>query len=157
MVFRVTFLVFALISLLCLILGIKVKRRNIGFLFTLALAAVMDIVCFLLLGCKGVAGAKTILTVFYVCHAWFGFGLLWTGAVMGRYRNSKRYLIPGGLICVYQTVLMAGSLFGAVSCPVQSIFCWARHGGSRRMPSPAPCSLVCARIMPFFLRRCCWL
>ena len=118
MVFRFVFLVLALVSLVCLVLGLKVKRLNIGFLFTLALVAVTDIICFFLLGCKGVTMAKNALIAFYACHAWLGFGLLWTVVAMDRYRHSRRYLIPSGLICIYQTILMVSNFFGSriMSC-----------------------------------------
>lgn len=111
--FRLTFLFLALVSLVCLVMGARLKRRNIGFMITSALVAVCDIICFFLLGSKNITGAKNILIAFYIGYAWLCFGVIWTISAMGRYRYFKRCIFPAGLICIYQTVLMASNWFGS--------------------------------------------
>ena len=121
MMFRLTFLFLALVSLVCLVMGARLKRRNIGFLITSALVVVCDIICFFLLGSKNVTGAKNVLIAFYIGYAWLYFGVVWTISAMGRYRYFKRCIFPAGLICIYQTVLMASNWFGS------KILSFAKH------------------------------
>ena len=112
MVFRILFLVLALVMLGCLLSAVWAKRRNNGFILAALLVAACDVICFLLLGSKSVASARNILTAFYICYAWLFFAVLWTVSVMGKHRLFKWYGFPVFAISVYQTVVMAGGFFG---------------------------------------------
>lgn len=111
--FRIVFLVFALISLVCIGLSFRVKRRNIGYMVSAALTAVCDVVCFVLLGCKTISGARQGMIAYYVCYAWLFFSVMWMITEMGRYRRFRLYMIPVGLMSVYQTVLIISTAFGS--------------------------------------------
>ena len=111
MIFRLLFILLAVISLACLAMAVRVRRRNIGFIMMTAIVALCDVICFLLLGCKSVVDARNVLTVYYICHAWFYFGSLWMVSALGRHKYFKLYSIPTLVICICQTVIIASNSF----------------------------------------------
>ena len=114
MIFRIVFLLCAVIVLLCMFMGFRAKRRNMGFLVTTAFVAACDIICFVLIGCKNIENAKSALAFYYIFYCWTYFGLFLTIYAMDSYknRNFRRYLIPMGAISIYQTCLLVSQLFG---------------------------------------------
>lgn len=112
MIFRIVFLILALVSIGCLVMAATAKRRNIGYMVTAFLVAASDVVCFFLLDTKSIGSARTILSIYYICYTWLFLGVLWTLSKMGRHRHYLLYSLPVLLVCVYQTVLMAGNWFG---------------------------------------------
>lgn len=112
MIFRMVFLLLALVSLGCMVSAALAKRRNNGFLLATLFVAVCDVICFVLLGCKNVGTARNVLAAYYICYAWLYFAVLWTVSVMGKHRLFKWYGIPVFTGSVFQTVVMAGNYFG---------------------------------------------
>ena len=105
-------IVVSVVSIICLIDAIKVKRSNPGFLFMQFFGVVSNIVCSALLAINKVSTVRAGLTVFFISQAWLYFGAVWTIAAMGRYRHYKRYLIPIVITSVYKTVIILRSTEG---------------------------------------------
>ena len=114
-------IVVSVVSIICLIDAIIVKRSNPGFLFMQFFGVVSNIVCSALLAINKVSTVRAGLTVFFISQAWLYFGAVWTVVAMGRYRHYKRYLIPIVITSVYKTVIILRSTEG------RKVFNMAKH------------------------------
>ncbi len=106
MVVRDVFIILAFVSFASLVLAIRLKRRNLGYIFATALVVICDIICVMLLGSNKIHSVKPVLTAYYVCHAWLFFGVFSAIAFAGRRRFFAWYYIPIVLLCIYQTILI---------------------------------------------------
>ena len=111
--FRIMFLILAAAVLSFLVAGIRVNRRNTGFIITSAITVCCDVICFFLLGAAGIASARNALVTFYIFHAWIGLGLIWMTSSLDRHKSFYLYIVPGALLSFLQTVLMVMQVFGA--------------------------------------------
>ncbi len=107
------FLILAAAVLSFLVAGIRVNRRNTGFIITSAITVCCDVICFFLLGAAGIASARNALVTFYIFHAWIGLGLIWMTSSLDRHKSFYLYIVPGALLSFLQTVLMVMQVFGA--------------------------------------------
>ena len=108
-----SFLAFGVISLIFAVMGILTKRRNYGYILSVAIVVAMDVLCYFLLICERIQNARMILIAIYICHAWLYFTVLWTVLALNRHKalRTALYMLPIGLICVFQTYLVLGNLF----------------------------------------------
>lgn len=109
MVLQVVFLICAAISAACIVLAIKEKRRNLGYIAMTALVVACDIICFRLLGCKNVNDARNILTEYYICHALCYIGVIWMIMAIGRRKRYMLFCVPTAVVSVCQVVIMSGN------------------------------------------------
>ncbi|SCX83510.1 Signal transduction histidine kinase [Lachnospiraceae bacterium XBB2008] len=108
------FFIVAAISLVCVILGMRVRRRNYGYILSAALVVVCDILCYLLINCKSIQTARIYFILFFIVHSLLFVTALWmvAGITMGREHNSKPYMILAVISCVYQIAIIGANFFG---------------------------------------------
>ena len=111
MILRVVFILCAVIALICLAFGFAVKRRNYGFLITTALLIACDIACFFVTGDYGISRIKNYLSIYYACHALIYFSTLLTVIVMSGGKKVYTFLVPSGLISLYQIAIIISNYF----------------------------------------------
>ena len=87
-----------LLSLGCIALALRVKRKNIGFLFMTATIAVSDILCVILIDAKTARAARDVLLPEYIVHAWVLFGMLIMIIMIDRFRHFGISLIFSGCL-----------------------------------------------------------
>ena len=104
--------IITLLSVICLIDAVRIKRRNYGFIFMELLGVLSNIICSVLLAGNRVSQVRLGLTIFFLSQAWLYFGAVWTVAGMGRFRHFKRYLIPVFITSVYKTFIILSSTEG---------------------------------------------
>ena len=123
---QIVLIIMAIISMTCFFLSFRVKHRNPGYMISVAMVAVCDIVCCMILGSKTINQARTGIIVYYICCAWMYFCIMWMIAYMGRYRRFRLYMIPVGLISLYQTILIISNAFGSRIFSVSKHIFWGR-------------------------------
>ena len=109
MILQVVFLVCAFAVLACVVTAFKEKVHNVGYIVMTVLVAACDYLCFRLLGSKSVVDARNIMTVYYILHGWLMFAFVWMIMAMSRRRKYILYSVPTILVCLLQTVVMAGN------------------------------------------------
>ncbi|MBQ9333882.1 MAG: response regulator [Lachnospiraceae bacterium] len=110
---RILFVFLCLGSLGCLVQGIRLKRKNIGYLISIIALVFSDLVCIMLLGARTARDAQNILLPYYIFHAWFIFGTMLMIIHIDRIRS---FIIPSIISCalgIYQTYLIITQYFGA--------------------------------------------
>ena len=110
MILQVIFLICAFVAAACIVTAVKEKVHNIGYIVMTVLVAVCDLICFRLLGCKSVTDARSVMTIYYMVHAWLFFAFAWMVMAISRRKNYMLFCIPTALICALQTVVMAGNM-----------------------------------------------
>lgn len=113
MILRIAFLACALIALICMALGIRKRRKKYGFIGYCLILACCNIANYCLLGSSGIAMARNALSCFYILHAWLYFAALCIILDISAAKKSKVLMIPSGLICLYQTIIIVGNLLGS--------------------------------------------
>ena len=114
MILRMVFLICAVLALICFAVGIRVKRKNNGYLITTALLVVCDIVVFFVLGSNGIEAARRSLLIYYMFHCSLYFGALYVLILMsGAKKLKKPFLCISAIICAYQTAIIFSNFFGS--------------------------------------------
>ena len=93
--------------------GIKLKRKNIGYLIVTALITVSDVICIMLLTVRNAKEASRILLPYYIVHAWLLFGVLLMVIYIDRFRKFIVPLIVSAVFSLYQTYLVITQYKGA--------------------------------------------
>ncbi|MBR6222726.1 MAG: response regulator [Lachnospiraceae bacterium] len=112
MLLKIVFLCLTALLGISIIFSVKQKRLNKGYVFTAVILLVMNILCFLLNGTKAVKDAKYLLTAYYVLHAWIYFGELLVVNALGRHKRYIGYSVAVIVLCMWQTLIFVGNLFG---------------------------------------------
>ena len=105
MILRVVFILCAVIALICLALGLAVKRRNYGFLITTTLLIVCDIACFFVTGDYGISHIKNYLSIYYACHALIYFSTLLTVIIMSGGKKVYTFLFSPLSLYIYLVLI----------------------------------------------------
>ncbi len=107
------FVILFLISLGCLVAGLRLKRKNIGFLIMSGVIALTDLLCAALVNVKNAAGAGRVLLPYYILHGWMLFSFLIMVIMIDRYRQFIAIVAVSLLVSIYQTYLAVSQYFGA--------------------------------------------
>ena len=110
---RIIFISLTIASLLCLFIGARYKRRNVGFILADAILTVCNIVCFALIGVHNAGGASKVLLPYYILHCWMLFAVVLMIVSIDKYRNFIISIILAAIVCLYQTYLVVSQYFGA--------------------------------------------
>ncbi|MBR6237626.1 MAG: response regulator [Lachnospiraceae bacterium] len=119
--FRYIIVILVIASILCLVESVSIRRRNPGLILMESVGAVANIICFGLLSSNSVEYVRLGLIIFLFAQSWLYFNATWAIAAMGRYRSFKRYLIPIGVLSLYQSSVILSSFAG------NKVFSLARH------------------------------
>ena len=101
------------LAMVCMALGLRVKRKNIGYILTAAVIAVSDILCVYHLGVRSAKEASKVLLPYYLLHAWLLLFMLLMIILIDRYKSFIVGIILSAGVCVYQTYLVAKQYMGA--------------------------------------------
>ena len=110
MILQFLFLALAISSLFCIMMDVRMKRHNIGFIMMNAFVIICDIICFRLFGCKNVDDANNLLSFYFIFSQWVVFAMLSMIFLFGKRKKSILFCIPTTLICILQTVIMVYNL-----------------------------------------------
>ena len=112
MLLKIVFLCLIALLGISIIFSVKQKRLIKGYVLTAVILLVMNILCFLLNGTRAVKDAKYLLTAYYVLHAWIYFGELLVVNALGRHKRYIGYSVAVIVLCMWQTLIFVGNLFG---------------------------------------------
>ncbi len=104
--------IISIMSFMCLIDAIRIRRRNYGYIFMELLGVLSNVLCSVLLAGNKVSQVRLGITIFFLSQAWLYFGASWTIAGMSRFRHFKRYLIPLTVTSIYKTYIILSSTEG---------------------------------------------
>lgn len=110
---RIVYAILFAASVACLVLGIRMKRRNIGYNLTAGTIALCNVACFFQAGAGNAKEAGNILLPYFILHSWLLFFLLLMIILADRYRLHIWAIIVSACLCVYQTYLVISQYFGA--------------------------------------------
>ena len=74
----ITFGVFILMVLFSIVMSIREKHKNAGFIVTSTVLLISDVLCILLIRSDTMRSARNYLVCYYVVYGWFFFGALLT-------------------------------------------------------------------------------
>lgn len=111
--FKVAFILLSLVSVVCIIQGIRLKRKNMGFLTMAGIIAVCNLICIGIEDIQGASDARNILMPYYFLHAWFLFAALIMIVCIEKFKLRWISLVLMGGTCAYQTYLVISQFFGA--------------------------------------------
>ncbi len=109
---RILFVVLAVLSLVCTIAGVLVKRKNIGYILMALLVVAANIVAFLVLGVNNAEEASRILIPYYIIHAWVPAAFLLMVIMTLLNKRTRLLMIPVALMSLYQNYIMMLQLRG---------------------------------------------
>lgn len=110
---RIIFIFLCLGALGCMVQGLRLKRRNIGYLITTAIITISDAMCIVLVAVRNAKEASKILLPYYIVHAWLLFGILLMVIYIDRFRRFIVPVIISAIFCLYQTYLVITQYRGA--------------------------------------------
>ncbi len=110
---RFAFLACALVTLICVALGIRERRKKYGYIGYCLFLTGCNVANYVLLANKGISSAKTALSIYLILHAWLYFCALYIILDMAAAVKSKVLLIPSFVICVYQTIIVLSNFWGS--------------------------------------------
>ncbi|MBP5554123.1 MAG: response regulator [Lachnospiraceae bacterium] len=108
------YLVFTILMIVCIgtvIFSLTEKHKNIGYIFTSILVVILNIFCLYILAADTLEEARRALILYYLIYPWLFFGTLWTVEVSDSLKKHYDCYIVMGLICIFQTGLVAVSAF----------------------------------------------
>ena len=109
---RIIFIILAVVSFVCAVLGTLSKRKNIGFIITSIMVGACDIIWFALLGVKNAQQAGRILLPYYILHALIPALYLLMTFLIDRNKKLYFFMIPISVISLYQVFIIVSQYFG---------------------------------------------
>ena len=104
------FIVLSILSAAAAVISVFRKKRNYGYVFTAFIVALCDVICFLVIGCKNIRDARTMLSLYYIFCAWICAGM--TGIVFFMYKKKRNlaFLIANGILALAQTGIIIANM-----------------------------------------------
>ena len=124
MILKIVYLIFTLISIANLVMTLMNKRRNPGFILLAFVILISNLICIVVQDCKDILLARKILTIYYIVHAWYYFGVLWMGSFLCRNKHYRLYHLLSLFITVAQSVFLIGNMMRNVFMPVSKHILW---------------------------------
>ncbi len=109
---RIIFIILAVISFACAVLGALSKRKNIGFIITSLMVGGCDIIWFALLGVKNARQAGNILLPYYILHALILAVYLYMTYLIDRNKKLVFFMIPVAGLSLYEVFIIVSQYFG---------------------------------------------
>ena len=108
------YLFFSLLMVVCIgtvIFSLTEKHKNVGYIFTSILIVILNIFCLYILAADTLEEARRALIPYYLIYPWLFFGTLWTVEVSDSLKKHYDCYIVMGIVCIFQTGLIAVSAF----------------------------------------------
>ena len=86
------------------------KRRNYGYIVAAFVVMLLDVACFMLMGCKNIRDAREILSAYYILSAWLYTVLGVTVYCMNPKKHSLILVGAGGVCSLVQTSIIVDNL-----------------------------------------------
>ncbi len=94
MVLEVFFIVFTLVCLVSLVMSIRAKRKNWGFVMTSILLMICDVLCIFLFNSQTIKATRNLLFISYISYSWMFMGAVWTVVKMSSIKKIQYIVIP---------------------------------------------------------------
>lgn len=107
----ITFGVFILMVLFSIVMSIREKHKNAGFIVTSTVLLISDVLCILLIRSDTMRSARNYLVCYYVVYGWFFFGALLTITLTHTRKIYLGMTIPIALICTIQSAFTIPNFF----------------------------------------------
>ncbi len=95
-----------IICFIFLILGLRVKHINIGYLVTTVFLIAANIVSIAIIRCDTIRSVRLCFMAYYIVYAWLFFGAVWALSIMDTVKKYDPSMIPMGIISAFQTFLV---------------------------------------------------
>ena len=107
----IAFGVLFLIVLASVIMSLREKHKNLGFIITSGVLMIADVLCILMLTCDTMRDARNYLVTYYAIYGWFFFGALLTILLTHSRKIYKPLVIPVAVICLVQSAFTIPNYF----------------------------------------------
>ena len=108
---RIAFGVLILVVLFSVIMSLREKHKNIGFIITSVVLIIADVLCIGMLQCETMKAARNYLVTYYVIYGWFFFGALLTVLLTHSRKIYLPLVIPVSVVCLIQSVFTVPNYF----------------------------------------------
>ena len=100
-----------LIVLFSVIMSLREKHKNQGFIITSGVLMIADVLCILMLTCDTMRDARNYLVTYYVIYGWFFFGALLTILLTHSRKILYPLVIPVAVVCLVQSAFTIPNYF----------------------------------------------
>ena len=107
----ITFIVFILVVLFSIIMSIREKHKNVGFIITACVLLICNVLCILLIQSDTMKSARNYLVWYYIVYGWLFFGALLTITLTHTRKIYLGMTIPVALICTIQSLFTIPNFF----------------------------------------------
>lgn len=108
---HIVFCFLILIVIISIVFSLRVKHKNLGFVFTSSILIILDILSMLIIYADTIKEARNYLLVYYIFYPWLFLGTFWT--VLRSYTKKVHFDCNVGMaiICFIQSAIMASGFF----------------------------------------------
>lgn len=99
------------VVLFSVIMSLREKHKNQGFIITSLVLMIADAMCILMLRCDTMRDARNYLVTYYVFYGWFFFGALLTIFLTHSKKIYYPLFIPVAIVCVIQSAFTIPNYF----------------------------------------------
>ncbi len=107
----IAFGILFVVVLFSVIMSLREKHKNQGFIITSAVLMIADVLCILMITCDTMRDARNYLVTYYVIYGWFFFGALLTILLTHSGKLYYPLVIPVGVVCLIQSVFTIPNYF----------------------------------------------
>ena len=107
----IAFGILFVVVLFSVIMSLREKHKNQGFIITSAVLMIADVLCILMITCDTMRDARNYLVTYYVIYGWFFFGALLTILLTHSGKLYYPLVIPVGVVCLIQSAFTIPNYF----------------------------------------------
>jgi len=107
----IAFGILFVVVLFSVIISLREKHKNQGFIITSAVLMIADVLCILMITCDTMRDARNYLVTYYVIYGWFFFGALLTILLTHSGKLYYPLVIPVGVVCLIQSAFTIPNYF----------------------------------------------